>query len=75
MSFESFIEVKVTQPRLEYLRDTWHDHPLSDFAKDMLNACVVQNAPHTGITEILNTMSRHKSWGYHGSSRKLSSRR
>ena len=55
--FESFIEVKVTQPRLEYLRDTWHDHPLSDFAKDMLNACVVQNAPHTGITEILNTMS------------------
>ena len=55
--FESFIEVKVAQARLEYLRDTWHDHPLGDFAKDMLNACVVQNAPHTGITEILNTMS------------------
>ena len=55
--FESFIEVKVTQARLEYLRDTWHDHPLGDFAKDLLNAFVVQNAPHTGITEILNTMS------------------
>ena len=55
--FESFIEVKVTQARLEYLRDTWNDHPLGDFAKALLNACVVQNAPHTGITEILNTMS------------------
>ena len=55
--FESFIEVKVTQPRLEYLRDTWCDHPLGDFAKALLNAFVVQNAPHTGITEILNTMS------------------
>ena len=55
--FESFVEIEVAQARLEYLRDTWHDHPLGDFAKDMLNACVVQNAPHTGITEILNTMS------------------
>ena len=55
--FESFIEVKVTQARLEYLRDTWYDHPLGDFAKALLNAFVVQNAPHTGITEILNTMS------------------
>ena len=55
--FESFIEVKVTQARLEYLRDTWNDHPLGDFAKALLNAFVVQNAPHTGITEILNTMS------------------
>ena len=55
--FESFVKVEVEQARLEYLRDTWHDHPLGDFAKDMLNACVVQNAPHTGITEILNTMS------------------
>ena len=54
--FESFIEIKVTQARLEYLRDTWHDHPLGDFAKALLNACVVQNAPHTGITEILNSM-------------------
>ena len=55
--FESFVKVEVEQARLEYLRDTWHDHPLGDFAKDMLNACVVQNAPHTGITEILNSMS------------------
>ena len=55
--FESFIEVEVTQARLEYLRDTWNDHPLGDFAKALLNAFVVQNAPHTGITEILNTMS------------------
>ena len=55
--FESFSEVKVTQARLEYLRDTWNDHPLGDFAKALLNAFVVQNAPHTGITEILNTMS------------------
>ena len=55
--FESFIEVKVTQARLEYLRDTWRNHPLGDFAKGLLNTCVVQNAPHTGITEILNTMS------------------
>ena len=55
--FESFIKVEVAQARLEYLRDTWHEHPLGDFAKNMLNACVVQNAPHTGITEILNTMS------------------
>ena len=55
--FESFIEVEIAQTRLEYLRDTWHDHPLGDFAKDLLNAIVVQNAPHTGITEILNTLS------------------
>ena len=55
--FESFIEIKVAQARLEYLRDTWHDHPLGEFAKDLLNACVVQNAPHTSITDILNTMS------------------
>ena len=55
--FESFVKIEVEQARLEYLRDTWHDHPLGDFAKDMLNACVVQNAPHTGITEILNSMS------------------
>ena len=54
--FESFIEIKVAQARLEYLRDTWHDHPLGNFAKALLNACVVQNAPHTGITEILNSM-------------------
>ena len=55
--FEAFIEIEVTQARLEYLRDTWHDHPLGDFAMDLLHACVVQNAPHTGITEIINIMS------------------
>ena len=55
--FESFIEVEIAQARLEYLRDTWHDHPLGNFAKDLLNAIVVQNAPHTGITEILNTLA------------------
>ena len=55
--FEAFIEVEVEQARLEYLRDTWQDHPLGDFAKDMLNACVVQNAPHTGISNILKMLS------------------
>ena len=55
--FEAFIEVKIAQTRLEYLRDTWQDHPLGDFAKDLLNAIVVQNAPHTGISNILKMLS------------------
>ena len=60
--FESFIEINIPQSRLEYLRDTWHDHPLGDLAMDILHACVVQNAPHTGISmalEIMKDTDRH----------------
>ena len=55
--FEAFIKVEIAQTRLEYIRDTWQDHPLGDFAKDLLNAIVVQNAPHTGISNILKMLS------------------
>ena len=57
--FESFIKIEVTQARLEYLRDTWKDHPLRDFAIDLLHACVIQNAPHTGIASVLDYLSDH----------------
>ena len=54
---ESFIEVNIGQARLEYLRDTWYDHPLGEFAKRILDACVVQNTPFTRISESLELLS------------------
>lgn len=54
---ESFIEVSIPQARLEYLRDTWYDHPLGEFAKNILNASVVQNAPFTGISHAVELLS------------------
>ena len=54
---ESFIEVSIPQSRLEYLRDTWYDHILGEFAKQLLDACVVQNAPFTGISHALELLS------------------
>ena len=55
--FEAFIKIEVSQARLEYLRDTWCDHPLGDFAINVLQACAAQNAPYTGIAAILDDMS------------------
>ena len=54
---ESFNRVELAQARLEYLRDTWHDHSLGEFAKRVLDACVVQNASYTGISHIVATLS------------------
>ena len=55
--FKAFTKIEVSQARLEYLRDTWHDHPLGDFAMNLLHACVVQNAPHTGIKSLIESMN------------------
>ena len=55
--FEAFIKIEVSQARLEYLRDTWCDHPLGDFAMNLLHACAAQNAPHTGIKSIIESMN------------------
>ena len=57
---EAFLEIDVTQARLAYLRDTWSDHPLGAFAKLLLDACVVQNAPFTGISHILKMLSNEE---------------
>ena len=57
--FETFIKIEVSQARLEYLRDTWQDNPLGDFAMDLLHACVVQNAPYTGIAAIKEYLKDH----------------
>ena len=57
--FEAFIKIEVSQARLEYLRDRWHDHPLGDFAIDLLHACIVQNAPYTGIAAIKEYLKDH----------------
>ena len=57
---ESFIDVNIPQLRLEYLRDTWYDHPLGKFAKQLLDACVVQNAPFTGISHVIEILSNHE---------------
>ena len=54
---ESFNKIELTQSRLEYLRDTWYDHPLGEFAKQLLDACVVQNAPFTGISHMIKMLS------------------
>ena len=53
----SFIKAELTQSCLEYLRDTWHDHELGEFAKQILDAIVVQNAPFTGISHIVATLT------------------
>ena len=53
----SFIEVELTQARLEYLRDSWKGYALGEFAKDLLDAIVVQDAPFTGIGFIVDTLS------------------
>ena len=54
---ESFLNVSIPQARLEYLRDTWYDHPLGELAKKILDACVVQNAPFTGISHSVELLS------------------
>ena len=54
---ESFIKVNLGQTRLEYLRDTWYDHPLGELAKRILDACVVQNASFTGISHCIELLS------------------
>ena len=53
----SFLEVELTQARLEYLRDSWEGYALGDFAKALLDAILVQNAPFTGISFVLDTLS------------------
>ena len=47
----------MTQARLEYLRDSWKGYALGEFAKDLLDAIVVQDAPFTGIGFIVDTLS------------------
>lgn len=46
---QAFNEINVPKSRLEYLRDTWHDHELGDFAKDILHAIAVENKPFAFI--------------------------
>ena len=53
----SFLEINIPLSRLEYLRDTWHDHTLGTSAKMILDACVVQNSPYTGIRDALDSFS------------------
>lgn len=57
---EAFLKIEISQARLEYLRDTWHDHALGTFAKLILNACVVQNAAFTGISHNLTILSERE---------------
>ena len=57
---DSFLKIDISQARLEYLRDTWYDHTLGDFAKLILDACVVQNAAFTGISYFLEKLSEQE---------------
>ena len=52
--FTSFVEIHVTQKRLEYLRDTWHDHLLGALAKRFLQLCFVEGTPYKICDEVLD---------------------
>ena len=57
---DAFNKVEITQSRLETLRDMWHDTPLGTFAKQILDACVVQNATFTGVSYAVKMLADYE---------------
>ena len=54
--FESFIKIEITQARLEYLKKTWHNHPLGEFATLLLKACILEDDTYTSIRNTLDVI-------------------
>ena len=54
--FESFIKIEITQARLEYLKKTWHNHPLGEFATILLKACILEDDTYTSIRNTLDVI-------------------
>ena len=57
---DSFNKVEITQSRLETLRDMWSDSPLGKFAKQILDATVVQDAPFTGVSYAVEMLADYE---------------
>ena len=55
--FGAFLEIDVTQARLETLAKTWHDHNLGTFAKLILQACLFEENPFESIRTLVKQLT------------------
>ena len=55
--FQSYLEIDVSQARLEYLTKTWYDHNLGTFAKLILRACLEEENPFKSIRTLVKQLT------------------